>query len=167
MIRSLAFTTQGRLHSKDIEMFLMPTLLERHEPVPLGGSGKSDARGKQVCPGGRVSFPSAVDRRLRDGQSVAESGGIPAEGRRPVYAVSVHGDSRGGLQPQRRRVRHERAEFLSGQEFSGHLPRGSHPQRCCHGGTRRERHHAHRARAGPRRTHAAGFHRGQLQAGAG
>ena len=27
MIRSLAFTTQGRLHSKDIEMFLMPTLL--------------------------------------------------------------------------------------------------------------------------------------------
>src|SRR3974377_2280197 len=27
MIRSLAFTTQGRLHSKDIEAFLMPTLL--------------------------------------------------------------------------------------------------------------------------------------------
>src|SRR5216117_3669448 len=27
MIRSLAFTTQGRLHSKDIPMFLMPTLL--------------------------------------------------------------------------------------------------------------------------------------------
>jgi len=28
MIRSLAFTTQGRLHTKDIEMFLMPTLLK-------------------------------------------------------------------------------------------------------------------------------------------
>src|ERR1043165_8594818 len=27
MIRSLAFTTQGKLHSKDIEKFLMPTLL--------------------------------------------------------------------------------------------------------------------------------------------
>jgi len=27
MIRSFAFTTQGRLHTKDIEMFLMPTLL--------------------------------------------------------------------------------------------------------------------------------------------
>jgi magnesium transporter len=27
MIRSLVFTTQGRLHSKDIEMFLMPSLL--------------------------------------------------------------------------------------------------------------------------------------------
>src|ERR1043166_5534137 len=27
MIRSFAFTTQGRLHSKDIEMFLMPTVL--------------------------------------------------------------------------------------------------------------------------------------------
>src|SRR5258706_6815959 len=27
MIRSLVFTTQGRLHSKNIEMFLMPTLL--------------------------------------------------------------------------------------------------------------------------------------------
>jgi magnesium transporter len=27
MIRSFAFTTQGRLHSKDIEVFLMPTLL--------------------------------------------------------------------------------------------------------------------------------------------
>ena len=27
MIRSFAFTTQGRLHSKDIETFLMPTLL--------------------------------------------------------------------------------------------------------------------------------------------
>src|SRR5438128_3125695 len=27
MIRSLAFTTQGRLHSKDIQVFLMPTLL--------------------------------------------------------------------------------------------------------------------------------------------
>src|SRR5436309_11641567 len=27
MIRSLAFTTQGRLHSKDIQIFLMPTLL--------------------------------------------------------------------------------------------------------------------------------------------
>jgi magnesium transporter len=27
MIHSFAFTTQGRLHSKDIEMFLMPTLL--------------------------------------------------------------------------------------------------------------------------------------------
>src|SRR5437867_458737 len=27
MIRSLVFTTQGRLHSKDIEMFLMPMLL--------------------------------------------------------------------------------------------------------------------------------------------
>ena len=27
MIRSFAFTTQGRLHSKDIESFLMPTLL--------------------------------------------------------------------------------------------------------------------------------------------
>jgi len=27
MIRSLVFTTQGRLHSKDIEMFLVPTLL--------------------------------------------------------------------------------------------------------------------------------------------
>src|SRR5262245_40079369 len=27
MIRSLAFTTHGRLHSKDLDMFLMPTLL--------------------------------------------------------------------------------------------------------------------------------------------
>src|SRR6266545_14351 len=27
MVRSFAFTTQGRLHSKDIEAFLMPTLL--------------------------------------------------------------------------------------------------------------------------------------------
>ena len=27
MIRSFAFTTQGKLHSKDIETFLMPTLL--------------------------------------------------------------------------------------------------------------------------------------------
>src|SRR2546425_8998522 len=27
MIRSLVFTTQGRLHSKNMEMFLMPTLL--------------------------------------------------------------------------------------------------------------------------------------------
>jgi len=27
MIRSLAFTTQGRLHTRDIQMFLMPTLL--------------------------------------------------------------------------------------------------------------------------------------------
>jgi magnesium transporter len=27
MIRSFAFTTQGRLHSKDVEIFLMPTLL--------------------------------------------------------------------------------------------------------------------------------------------
>ena len=27
MIRSLAFNTQGRLHTKDIETFLMPTLL--------------------------------------------------------------------------------------------------------------------------------------------
>src|SRR5512145_3161446 len=27
MIRSLVFTTQGKLHSKDIQMFLMPTLL--------------------------------------------------------------------------------------------------------------------------------------------
>ena len=27
MIRSFAFTTQGRLHSKDIDTFLMPTLL--------------------------------------------------------------------------------------------------------------------------------------------
>ena len=27
MIRSFAFTTQGRLHSKDVELFLMPTLL--------------------------------------------------------------------------------------------------------------------------------------------
>src|SRR5690349_15714902 len=27
MVRSFVFTTQGRLHSKDIEMFLMPTLL--------------------------------------------------------------------------------------------------------------------------------------------
>ena len=27
MIRSLAFTTQGRLHTKDVEPFLMPTLL--------------------------------------------------------------------------------------------------------------------------------------------
>src|SRR5881227_494753 len=27
MIRSLVFTTQGKLHSKDIDMFLMPTLL--------------------------------------------------------------------------------------------------------------------------------------------
>src|SRR5258708_1584383 len=28
MIHSLAFTTQGRLHTRDIEMFLMPTLLK-------------------------------------------------------------------------------------------------------------------------------------------
>src|SRR6266403_5451275 len=28
MIRSLAFTPQGRLHTRDIEMFLMPTLLK-------------------------------------------------------------------------------------------------------------------------------------------
>ena len=27
MIRSFAFTTQGKLHSKDVEAFLMPTLL--------------------------------------------------------------------------------------------------------------------------------------------
>ena len=27
MVRSFAFTTEGRLHSKDIELFLMPTLL--------------------------------------------------------------------------------------------------------------------------------------------
>src|ERR1051325_9256378 len=27
MVRSFAFTTQGRLHTKDIELFLMPTLL--------------------------------------------------------------------------------------------------------------------------------------------
>jgi hypothetical protein len=27
MIRSFAFTTQGKLHTKDIDLFLMPTLL--------------------------------------------------------------------------------------------------------------------------------------------
>jgi len=27
MVRSFAFTTEGKLHSKDIELFLMPTLL--------------------------------------------------------------------------------------------------------------------------------------------
>src|SRR4051812_41777745 len=27
MLRSFAFTTQGRLHTKDIDLFLMPTLL--------------------------------------------------------------------------------------------------------------------------------------------
>ena len=27
MIRSFAFTTQGRLHTRDIDLFLMPTLL--------------------------------------------------------------------------------------------------------------------------------------------
>ena len=27
MIRSFAFTTQGRLHTQDIDVFLMPTLL--------------------------------------------------------------------------------------------------------------------------------------------
>jgi hypothetical protein len=27
MIRSLVFTTQGRLHSKGIQMFLMPTFI--------------------------------------------------------------------------------------------------------------------------------------------
>ncbi len=38
MIRSLVFTTQGRLHSKNIEMFLMPTLLSDTNLFPLGGS---------------------------------------------------------------------------------------------------------------------------------
>ena len=27
MIRSLVFTTQGKLHSRNVDMFLMPTLL--------------------------------------------------------------------------------------------------------------------------------------------
>ena len=39
MIRSFAFTVQGRLHTKDVDLFLMPTLLADDESVPLGGFG--------------------------------------------------------------------------------------------------------------------------------
>ena len=61
MIRSFAFTTQGRPHSKDIEMFLMPTLLadtnlflwvDLEKPTLGGGARRA---------GGRVPFSSALD----------------------------------------------------------------------------------------------------------
>ena len=88
MIRSFAFTTQGRLHSKDIDMFLMPTLLadtnlflwvDLENPTPAGN---------QIGPGRRFPFSSAFHRRLRDGQPVAESRGILPERRRPFRALS-------------------------------------------------------------------------------
>jgi hypothetical protein len=102
---------------------------ERHQPVPLGGPGEPDAGGEpstcwRTCSTStrcRSRTASWSARRPR-WRSIAQGGG-------PIHALPVHGDSRGGLQPQGRRVCHERTEFLSGQEFSGHLSRRSVAQR--------------------------------------
>ena len=64
MIRSLVFNTQGRLHTKDIETFLMPTLLADTNLflwVDLENPTPEEA---QRC--WKVFFiSSTLDRRLR------------------------------------------------------------------------------------------------------
>ena len=65
MVRSFAFTTQGRLHTKDIDAFPDADAACRHEPVLVGGSRNPRRPRRHVLSGWGVSFPSALDRGLR------------------------------------------------------------------------------------------------------
>jgi len=67
MIRSLVFTTQGRLHSRNIEMLAMPTLLSEYKSFSVGGSGERNARESRICARGfcfiSIRFPSRTALR--------------------------------------------------------------------------------------------------------
>ena len=130
MIRSLAFTTQGRLHTKDIEMFFMPTLLadtnlflwvDLENPTPE----ESQTVLEEIFHFHPLSIEDCVE--VSASPKVEEY--TPKEDDR-FAPVSVHGDSCGGLQPQRWRVRDERTEFFSGEELSRDLSRTAIEERA-------------------------------------
>ena len=116
-------------------MFLMPTLLSDTNLFLWVDLESPTPEETKYRAGGCLPLPSAVHRGLRHGQPVAQGGGVFAEGGGPVYPLPVHGDPRGGLQPQGRRVRHQRAELLPREELPGHLPRRAAPQRHRYRGT--------------------------------
>jgi hypothetical protein len=73
MIRSFAFTTQGKLHSVHLKTFLMPT--------PLADTNCSRLIGKSQHPRKPlvledISTLTFVDRGLRVGEFIAASGGV-------------------------------------------------------------------------------------------
>ena len=134
MIRSFAFTTRAAC-TADIEMFLMPTLLsDTNLFLWVDLEDPTAEETKFVLEDCFISI--RCRSRTASGQPVAQGRGVYRQGGGQVRAVSVHGDSRGGLQPQGRRVRHERTEFLPRQEFSGDLPRRAAAQRHDDRGTR-------------------------------
>jgi hypothetical protein len=123
MIRSLAFTTAGKLHTKDANTFLMPTMLAdtnlflwvdlesptpdewkevlekifHFHPLSIEDCVQPSPSPKVESLGENLSFPPAVDRGLCAAQPLAQGGGVYAEGRRLVHAVPVHGHPRGGF----------------------------------------------------------------------
>jgi magnesium transporter len=165
MIRSFAFTTQSC--SKNIESFLMPTLLadtnlflwvDLEKPTP--------EEAKLVLEEIFHFHPLSVEDCVQVSSSpkVEEFSAKEEEKFAPYLFMVIHAVD---LQPQGRRVCHQRAEFFSGPEFFSDLPRGSIAERTSDGGAVPERNGAHRARPGPGCPYAAGWNCGELQTGAG
>jgi len=114
------FTTQGNLHSKNIEVFLMPTLLA-DTIYFFGWIGRPhEEEAKSVLR--MFHFHPPFNRGLRQRQPVAQGGRVFAEeatGSTRICFIVVHAVD---LQSQGRRFATSELNFFSGK-FSGDLSR--------------------------------------------
>jgi magnesium transporter len=93
MIRSLVFTTQGRLHSKDIDVFLMPTLLADTNLflwVDLDASTPEET--KSVLEGVFHFHPLSIEDAVQESSSPKVEEYTPKEGDRftPYLFIVIH-----------------------------------------------------------------------------
>jgi len=127
MIRIARFHHTRSSSNQNVEMFLMPTLLSDTN-LFLWIDLENPTDEKRVRAGKLVSIPPLVHPGLC-GISPSPKVEELRQGGRQVRAVSLHGDSRVDYSRKDGAFRHERTGFFSREEFSGHLPRRSDPQR--------------------------------------
>ena len=93
MLRSFAFTTQGRLHSKDIEVFLMPTLLaDTNLFLWVDLEGPTPAETKAVLEDVFHFHPLTVEDCLTESSSPKVEEYLPKEGDQfaPYLFLVIH-----------------------------------------------------------------------------
>jgi magnesium transporter len=93
MIRSFAFTTQGRLHSADIERFLMPTLLtDTNLFLWIDLENPTEEEAKFVLEGLFHFHPLSIDDCIKESHSPKVEEYIPKDGDRfaPYLFMVIH-----------------------------------------------------------------------------
>ena len=153
MIRSLVFTTQGRLHSKDIEMFLMPTLLaDTNLFLWVDLENPTPEETKYVLEDVFHFHPLSIEDCVMVSPSPKVEEYTPKEGDMftPYLFMVIHAvdySRKDGV------FATSELNFFLGQELPGHLPRRPAAQRAASTEERCLKSNVHIARAPDRVAH--------------